>query len=346
MAFSNNYKLPALSNNTALLFAAEAVGVGYGTDATPPATAAYTGVNGRFVGPVILDGNMTPVQDDVKMIATNPVRASFTKRLDVVGRALRKITFDAFLHGDGATGGHMPWMIPLLETCGLSMQSCASAAGSASWAMTPTIFPLSGSFYYHSAKVREKILGCYGTAKLNFPAGDAVKANFEFTGLYTAPEDNVSFPTLTYPSFVPKQAENLSLTITPSGGSTYTPIASNVTLDLASTSSEEADVNSDKGLYGIFHSNRQSMLDIAIRREDVITNFNPFVIRDNATLCDITWTFGSVALGWLWTVQVLGAQLQQCPEADQGGKKVFNTRWKLQNGTDNGDLKIQLKQAI
>lgn len=325
------YIAPSLSNEVLLLGKQETE---VGTDATPGASDA-----------LLIDGAMTPNQQDVKMIDTNPVRTSFSKRSSIVGRSISNLSFDAFLQGSGG-GGVKPWFVFLLEACGLGALS-GSTGDSRSWVLTPTNNPKSVTFYHHAAQVRQKIFGAFGNCKFNFPAGDAVKMNFTFGGAWQTPESGVAQPTPTYPTFLPKMAESELLTITPSGGSAYTPIASSVALDLGVENREREDLNAERGFYGFFTGNRNPMIDLVVERETTLGNFNPYSLQQDGTLCALSWTHGSVASKSQALFSLPTCQIVQANEQDGNGRKQWNLRLKpVSNTTENGDLTITFKEKL
>lgn len=323
------YIAPSLSNSVLLLGKQETT---IGTDALPTGSEA-----------LLIDNAMTPNQQDVKMIDTNPVRSSFSKRSSIVGRSIANLSFDAFLQGSGASGGAKPWFVFLLEACGLSA-STGSTGSSKSWVLQPTNTPASVTFYHHAASVRQKILGSFGNCKFNFPAGDAVKMNFTFGGIWQTPENSISQPTPTYPTFSPKMAESETLAL--NFGSAYTPIASSIALDLGVENREREDLNSSKGFYGFFAGNRNPMIDLVIERETTLSNFNPYTLQQNATLGSVSWTHGTASTGTA-TFSLPTCQIVQANEQDGNGRKQWNLRLKpVSDTSENGDLTITFTQAI
>lgn len=329
------YIAPVLSLNQALLFKQEAA---FGTGVTAPAVAAY--VSGRYEGPALLDNSLVPVTRDVKKITTSPLRVSMTKRKDIIGRSLLKVTFDAFLQGQGGSGGLMPWWVPLLESCGHSLAS-GSSGGSSSWVLTPTNTPPSLTFFHHSASVRQKITGSVGSATLKIPAGDAPRFSFSFMGLWNDEENNISMPTLTEPAFLARQVELEAFTI---GG--YTPICPELNIDFGVEDGEREDINSAKGFYGLFQSDRNPMFDAIVERETTLTNHNPEALRQAATDTALAFTHGTVASGSTFAISAPTTQLVELSVADRNKRLCWQEKFKGQHVTDNADYSITIREKI
>lgn len=332
------YVAPTISRNVLLLAKQE--------DPSTPGTEA-AGITGANALPI--DGNMVPYQQDIKMIAVNPVRPSFTKRKQIVGRSLVNLTFDAFLQGSGGSGGVKPWFVFLLEACGLSITNTATAGGSTSWVLKPTNTPTSVSFHYYAGSVRQKVLGAYGNCKFAFPAGDAPKMSFTFTGIWQAHEDNQAQPTPTYPGQYVRQVELEGFTLTPGvvgGGAWADAICTTFSLDLGVKNNEREDVNSAKGFYGLFEGDRVPVVDATIERQNRINYFDPTALAQAASDVDITWTHGSNAAGSKATFQLNEAQMMPPNETDTNGRKTWACKFNGQNDTDNNDLSITFYEKV
>lgn len=334
------YVAPNLSFNTGLVFSQEtAIGtaVAYGT----LNTASWAGAEKRYAGPALLDGAFTPAQQDVKLITTNPVRQSMTKRKDIVGRSIVTITFDAFLQGSGGTGGQMPWFVPLIESCGHSIAS-NSSGGSSSWVLTPTNTPPSLTFYHHSGGVRQLITGAFGTCSFKFPAGDAPRVSFTFKGVWNAPTD-VAFPTLTNPGFYASQVQSEAFVL----NALNALIVPEVSLDLAAEAQEREDINSALGFYGFYHCDRNPKVMAKIERASTLAlGLDPYTLQQNASDCDLSWTHGSAASGSQALFAVPDSQLTTVNEEDRNKRKVFNCTFKGQGTNENADYKITFKEKI
>lgn len=339
-----SYIAPNLSFNTALLFAQETA-IGTAVSATGLETASWTG--GRYKGPALLDNAMTPAQQDVKRITTNPIRQTMTKRKDIIGRSIVTITFDAFLQGSGGSGGQMPWFVPLLESCGHSIASGASG-GSSSWVLTPTNTPPSVTFYHHSAGVRQLIHGAFGTASIKFPAGDAPKISFTFKGIWNQPTDT-AFPTTTDPGFYAYQVENAGFTLNAFSGAASGDrlIIPEITFDLMEDAQEREDICSSKGFFGFFHADRTPKVNGVFERASTLAaGVDFYSLQQNQTDCDLAWQHGSTALGSIALFSVADAQCVVVNEADKNKRKVFNAEFKAQNTTGNGEYTMTFKEKI
>ncbi|MGB0973215.1 MAG: hypothetical protein ACPGVG_20010, partial [Mycobacterium sp.] len=155
---------------------------------------------------LLIDGNAKVASVDGSEININPVKSGFTKTASIVGKQKVQLSFDLFLEGSGGSGGVQPKWVRCVEACGHSIAS-GDDGNSSSWILSPTSTPRSMAFHWHESLVRRKILGAFGTAVFNFPAGDAPRINFTFVGLYEAETDNVTLPTDAYPVSYARQVE-------------------------------------------------------------------------------------------------------------------------------------------
>lgn len=331
------YVQPTISRNVLLL----------GKQELPasPGTEAI-GITGSNALPI--DGNMVPYQQDIKMITVNPVRPTHTKRKKIVGRSLVNLSFDAFLQGSGGSGGVKPWFVFLLEACGLSITNTATAGGSTSWVLKPTNTPTSVSFHYYAGNVLQKVLGAYGNCKFNFPAGDAPKMNFTFTGIWVD-HAGATPPSPTYPTQYVRQVELEGFTLTPGvvgGGAWVDAIVPSYTFDLGVKNNEREDANSAKGFYGLFEGDRVPMVDAKIERGLDLTAFNPTALAQNATDVHVTWTHGSNAIGSKVVFDLPTTQVETPNEEDLNGRKVWGTKFSGTSDTDNGDLSITFYEKV
>lgn len=332
------YVAPNLSFNTALLFSQETA-IGTAVAATGLNTATWTA--GRYAGPALLDNAFTPAQQDVKLITTNPVRQSMTKRKDIVGRSIVTITFDAFLQGNGGSGGQMPWWVPLVESCGHSLAS-GTSGGSSSWVLTPTNTPPSLTFYHHSGGIRQLIHGAFGTVQFKFPAGDAPRMSFTFKGIWNQPTD-VAFPTLTNPGFYAAQVQSESFVI----NALNSLIVPEITFDLAAEQQEREDINSALGFYGFFHADRNPKVTAMIEKASTLASgIDVYTLQQNQTDCDLSWTHGTVAGGSQVVFSVPDSQLTVANEQERNKRKIYNCTFKGQNTAENGDYLITVKEKI
>lgn len=327
------YIAPSLSLNEVLLFGQETT---IGTDASPPSVATWAGTGaGRYSGPAWLAGNETPNQPDVKMISVNPIRVSMTKLKDIVGRSLCKLSFDAYIQGSGGSGGKMPWWLPLFESCGHSL-AFGNSGGSSSWVLTPTNTPPSLTFWHYAANQRQKILGAFGSVKVSIVAGDGAKASFTFMGLWNDPTTS-TIPTPTMPGFYARQCESEGFTITPSGGGAYTPICPDWSFDSTSKDDEREDINSAKGLYGLYQSDRDPKLQTTVEREVDLSNIDWNNLCQQATDCAVVLTHGSNAVGSKFAFSAATAQVGMPAPTAKNKRQCWSIPLNLRSIVENGE---------
>lgn len=185
----------------------------YGTDPTPTA-----GTNAVLVQNV----NFQP--EGLRMNDRPAVRANIGKLQQVFGGQLGRLTFEAEVKGSGAAGT-APELGPLLRGAGCGETIVASTS--------VTYKPISSShesltlYWYEGGRKLHKLTGARGTASVRIGAGGLAVIAFEFVGHYTKPTD-VSIPTPTYTSTVPRAALSMALTL----GGVSTIIAREWSVDL------------------------------------------------------------------------------------------------------------------
>lgn len=144
------------------------IGVTYGTDVVPTG-----GANALFVS----DVSFTPLQ--ANNVDRAPIRAFMGSAENLVGTAYKEISFTVELAGSGSAGVAPAWG-PLLRACG--------------WAETLTAttrvdyLPISTAFewvdmYVYMDGAHHKLLGCRGTASLDFSAGIVPQAKITLKGI-------------------------------------------------------------------------------------------------------------------------------------------------------------------
>lgn len=144
------------------------LGVTYGTDAVPSG-----GSNAILVSNV----SITPLE------ATNVdravIRAYMGASENLVGTACKSVSYEVELVGSGTVAVAPSWG-PLLRACGFAETITAVTR--------VDYLPISSSFewidqYYYADGVLHKLLGCRGTATLDFSAGVIPKLKFNFKGI-------------------------------------------------------------------------------------------------------------------------------------------------------------------
>lgn len=137
------------------------------------------------------------------------VRANIGKLQQIFGGKLGKLTFDVEVKGSG-TAGTAPEAGVLLRACGMGETVVASTS--------VTYKPISSShesltlYWYEGGRKLHKLTGARGSVSLKLSAGGLALYSFEFTGHHVDPTD-VSQPTPTYSSQVPRAALNMAVSL-------------------------------------------------------------------------------------------------------------------------------------
>ena len=144
------------------------VGVTYGTDVVPTG-----GANAILVS----DVSFTPLE--ASNVDRNNIRTYMGASENLVGTASKSISFSVEMVGSGTAGVAPAWG-PLLRACGFAETLTAVTR--------VDYLPISASFewvdlycYYDGA--HHKLLGCRGTATLDFSSGAIPKIKFSFKGV-------------------------------------------------------------------------------------------------------------------------------------------------------------------
>ena len=146
-----------------------------GTDPTP-----VGGSNAIQVTSV----DITPIESDTIQADAMQGFLGNSTRGTVLANKRVSVSFSTELSGSGAAGT-APGYGPLLKSCGLSETVVSSTS--------VTYAPVSASFssctiYCFYDLTRHKITGARGTVTFNLVAGQIASADFQFTGIYNAPD--------------------------------------------------------------------------------------------------------------------------------------------------------------
>ena len=156
----------------------------YGTDPTPTGADAL----------IVSDLSITPQASDV--VNRDTVRPYLGASEQLLANTRVECTFSVELAGSG-TGGTAPRWGKALKACGMSETSSGSgAAGVVTYAPVSAAFS-SVTIYYMLDGVRHKVTGCRGSASISATVGEIPSLDFNFTGVYVAPDDS-ALPAVTY----------------------------------------------------------------------------------------------------------------------------------------------------
>ena len=164
--------MPLLTRKTWLIAKIEST---EGTDPTP-----VGGSNAIQVTSV----DITPIESDTIQADAMQGFLGNSTRGTVLANKRVSVSFSTELSGSGAAGT-APAYGPLLKSCGLSETVASSTS--------VTYAPVSASFssctiYCFYDETRHKITGARGTVTFNLVAGQIASADFQFVGIYNAPD--------------------------------------------------------------------------------------------------------------------------------------------------------------
>lgn len=339
---------PNLTKKTLILVKAESV---YATDAwggSPPA-GSYTGAGSTAY---LIWDEINPLTPDTAIVSQQSVRAAFSKNQDLVGRQLWNLRPKTMLMcspgyhevaglkaGNSPTAGVPPFFSALLRACALS--ETISTSASVIYQPTSSVFT-SASSYVWADGLRHKVLGLFGTVVFEGKAGEGIMLSFDMKGNYAEPTD-VAIPSATYPSDNKVLVQNEALTITPAGSSAYTPIVRSFRFDVGNQIIERRDMNSSRGLYGLWITDRQPTLELVVE-VDTKANFNPWGDMSNEStgvnkLHKVIFTHGSTPNSVRFTFREL--QLTNVQYQDDQGIRTYNLSYNITSQADNDDFKIE-----
>ena len=143
----------------------------------------------------VTDIEVTPIEaDNVQASAFQGFIGNSTQASILANKRVA-VSFGAELSGSGARGTASA-LSPLLKSCGLSETVVAGGSGSVTYAPVSANFSSCTILCFYGA-TRHLITGCRGTATITMAAGQFAQINFEFTGIYNAPDSTAMSGTFT-----------------------------------------------------------------------------------------------------------------------------------------------------
>lgn len=144
------------------------IGTTYGTDAVPTGAANAMLASDISFGPF-----------EATMVERNNMRAFLGGNQKLVGTKFKKLDYSIELVGSGTVAVAPAWG-PLLRACGFSETLTAT--------VRVDYVPVNSAFewvdqYYEADGVFHKLLGCRGTASLDFSSGNIPKLKLQFKGI-------------------------------------------------------------------------------------------------------------------------------------------------------------------
>ena len=346
--------IPNLSRKILAVVKTEATygSTAFGASGAAAATADLQGVSSSAM---LLYEEMNPISIDTTVVELSPLRASYSKFQDLIGRQLFGVMLKAELtnaFGSGSTGAsathartnHPPFIAPLLKACAL--QETASSSGSGSIYGSVTYKPRSSGFQSCQARIwldsaMHDIMGMYGTCVFEASAGAGFSVSFDMKGRYLAPVQQTIPTTVTYPEDKRVLVATEALTITPAGGSPYEPIVRSFKLDIGNNLIERSDMNTARGFFGMFIADRKPTLEMTVEM-DLLTNFNPLEHISSSAGVSTTHKIKFLHNSQPNSIAFLipKAQLTNVQYQDDSGIRTYQLSYNIVSDADDDDFTI------
>lgn len=289
---------------------------------------------------MLLFNELNPVQPDVKIVELNPVRASFTKNKQLVGRTLHMFKPVTVLMGSG-TAGTKPFMSPLLKACALN-ELTGVASGSSYVAYVPISTGISTcTAWVYRHDIMHKVGSALGNAKFDGRAGEGNLINFDMKGLYSAVQTATQPTSITYPTDRKIQIESEAFQIAGLGAGVA--ILQTLSLDLGVQIVERPDYSSAKGLKGLLVTDRKPMVNLQMEAESNLATHDWWADIQAANDIDMTWQHGStpgnIVVYTVNDAQFIRGQYGENPS----GLVTIGGDFMVQNAVDDQDFEIRFK---
>ena len=158
--------------------------------------------------------------------------------LAVPGAYAGKLSFECEYVGGGGTPA--PAWAQLLTCCGMVANGNIYTPTS-----NPALYNTATLGVYNTGTLKT-LYGAMGTFSINGESGKRLKFKFDFTGIWADPTD-ATMLTPVYPTLEPPRFASSVFTITPAGGSAFTPAISKFGFDAGNTVTLVPDVTTASG---------------------------------------------------------------------------------------------------
>lgn len=307
----------------------------YGTDSTPTgASDALWTVDATTVEP-----NIVPIDFD-----TNS--SSFTRPPGQMGAAEMGLGFSFMLEGSSAPGTTHP-IGDVLQCCGIT----ETASGTVSVTYTPAAISVlkSATAWAELHGVIHKVTGMYGNVSMSGNPRDGIRCTFNGRGLFQEATQG------TIASFTPgtlraKAFLNVTTTLTPSGGSAYTPVFQSFTFNRGASIQQVEDAVDSTGLDSLLFEDADPSLEMVIALDtDSGANLryagtaaqSMFRHLREVTTHAVAFSFGSVA-GNQIAFSFPQAQLRSIRPGRRNGYNIVTLQYAVRHSTANSEFSITI----
>lgn len=236
----------------------------YGVDPTPTA-----GSNAVF-----LRGAADFGFDRLRLISRPGLKGTLGPYQSVYGGALKAVRFEVELKGSGAAGT-APEIGPLLRACGLGETIVAST--SVTYAPVSSGFESVTLYFFEFGRVRHILLGCRGTLRIGWTAGEIPVCSFEMIGRIGTVTDQ-SQPAPTYNQTVPKGVLGMDAQI----GGVSGLVVQSFELDCGNQIEVPANLNDAEGYGNVLLTDRDPTLTLG-RQAELVATIDPWNDLKNST---------------------------------------------------------------
>ena len=225
--------------------------------------------------------------DRLRLVARPGIKGTLGPFQGVYGGSLKAVRFDAELKGSG-TAGTAPEIGPLLRACGLGETIVAST--SVTYAPVSTGFESVAIYFFEFGRVRHILLGCRGTLRISWTAGEIPVATFEMIGRIGTVTDQ-SQPTATLNQTVPEAALGLNAQV----GGVSDLVVQSFELDLGNQIEVPANVNDSEGYGNVLMTDRDPMLSLQ-RHAELVATIDPWGdLRASTARAFVSGSLGATA---------------------------------------------------
>jgi hypothetical protein len=260
----------------------------------------------------------------------NVIRASLSPVGFGIGAKRQTIKFSVELKGANvpAALSTLTQLDPLFKACG--HVSDVHAGPPAYVGYSPETNPNavdSCTIYFYMKQNLYSLVGCYGTASLNFSTDGYPSVDFTMTGFYDRPKNQVKPAGIVFEAHDPPACLDIGMTI-----GAFAPIGvSKLAMDLGVKISERKDMQDPTGLSAIRITGREAKLTLECDVE-LLTVWNPYTNWESGTKEAIAFSVGPP--GNCVSVSAPTAQIEEPKTAQRDDQMVYQLSFLLTGEDD------------